>query len=491
MAVRGGWTVASRRGARAGALLLLALALAVADLPPLPGASGAQAQERSRSLIDMLFGGPSPRRRSLEPPPPRVIRKAPARPGAPRSPARKASAKASPAKAPEPVSAAVEKSPTAKSVLVVGDFMAASLAKGLTNAMAENPEVRVVDASNGSSGLVRDDHYDWPAAIGPLIDAQKPALVAVMLGSNERQPIEAPGGALPLHSEEWGAEYDRRAKRLAEIVASKKIPLVWVGMPSFKSDRMNDDMPFLNDIYRQTSLGAGGDFVDVWEGFVDAGGAFAATGPDIDGQTARLRNSDGITMTKAGAEKLAFFAEKPILRILGVGAAGSLPISLSLDGQTKPGEPAAGVANATSAPATALNDPSLDGGGELLTAGPGKPASKDLSPREKLVISGIPSEAAAGRADDFSWSGKEAAVSPAREGAAVVSRGSFDLGRLRVGDGVKPAAPMPSLADAIIEDWNGQARSAPAVVPAPGSDGQASAAPPPASVLGGQPAVQP
>ena len=75
-------------------------------------------------------------------------------------------------------------------VLVVGDFLAGGLAEGLSTAFAENPHVRVVDRTNGSSGLARDDFYDWPARIGELIDAEKPAAVVVMLGANDRQQMQ-------------------------------------------------------------------------------------------------------------------------------------------------------------------------------------------------------------------------------------------------------------------------------------------------------------
>src|SRR5688500_8165999 len=55
-----------------------------------------------------------------------------------------------PAEAPAPEVAAVEKAPDAKRVLVIGDFMAASLSKGLTDAYAQNSSIVVTDASNGS-----------------------------------------------------------------------------------------------------------------------------------------------------------------------------------------------------------------------------------------------------------------------------------------------------------------------------------------------------
>ncbi|TIM80838.1 MAG: DUF459 domain-containing protein, partial [Mesorhizobium sp.] len=71
---------------------------------------------------------------------------------------------------------------------------------------------------------------------------------------------------------------------------------------------------------RSTAESHGGEFVDIWDGFVDEEGAFVTSGPDINGQPVRLRTDDGIRVSKAGKRKLAFYAEKPLLKILGMTA---------------------------------------------------------------------------------------------------------------------------------------------------------------------------
>ncbi|MBC8129473.1 MAG: DUF459 domain-containing protein, partial [Rhizobiaceae bacterium] len=355
----------------------------------------------------------------------------------------------------------VEKSETAKTVLVVGDFLAGSLAGGLEDAVAKNPAIRVVGFSNGSSGFVRDDHFDWLKGIGPLLDEKKPAVVVAMMGSNDRQPIRSGGESLAALSAGWTSEYERRVEAFAKAVSERNIPLVWVGMPAFKFDRMSEDMAALNDIYRKVATtAAGGEFVDVWEGFVDANGAFTYSGPDIAGQTARLRNSDGITMTPAGSEKLAFFAEKPILRLLGTTAEGSAAVASLPSGEVfGPSAPAlVNAANATFAPLIALTDPALDGGDALLGGGPSAGGSPDPSPRERLVVNGAPTPTAPGRADDFVWSAKTSAVLPRKPQDPVVFRGTVELSRMREPEARAPAASMPSLADAIVEEWTAQGR---------------------------------
>src|SRR5690606_38419346 len=145
---------------------------------------------------------------------------------------------------------------------------------------AQSPGVRIVDRSNGSSGFVRTDYYDWNANIGAILDEDKPAVVVVMIGSNDRQQIVLDGGRADPRSDPWTKEYLKRIDAFAAAVTSRNLPLVWAGLPAFKSSRMTSDMLAFNDLYKQEVEAAGGEFVDIWDGFVDESGNFIFAGPD-------------------------------------------------------------------------------------------------------------------------------------------------------------------------------------------------------------------
>lgn len=456
-----------RRAAHLAPMLAVAVSLTAVDVVLVPETGSAVAQEGPVGFVGRLFGG-RPRRYIDDAPggyypPPRYYIDPPAPPRPSKNRAAKPTGKAarkttprtdaSPAGAAAATPAPIVKSPDAKVVLVVGDFMALSLAKGLDGATADDANVRIVDRTDGSSGLVRDDHFDWPERIGAIIDEEKPAAVVVMLGSNDRQAIRNGAESDETRSEAWTAEYARRMNALAEAVRERKLPLVWVGLPAFRSARMSDDVAFFNELYRQAASSSGGEFVDVWDGFVDANGAFASTGPDVAGQPARLRNGDGITMTPQGAAKLAFFAEKPLEKILGADFGGTAMVSPPKEEKAVPQNPA----NATAVPAIALGSPSLDGGDALLGGSPSSADPLHSSPRERLVNAGTPLPASAGRADDFAWNVKAGPVGPVQPQAPVISRGTFSLDAIRSATGhTAPPSPMPSLQDAIIEDWSTQ-----------------------------------
>ncbi|MER8662332.1 DUF459 domain-containing protein [Mesorhizobium sp. M1148] len=374
-------------------LAIVVLATGVAGSFHTPALAQEQPQNRGWSLRDLLFP-----RRSERIEPPLDVRKA------------KPKVKKKPRAPVEPSAPIVEKTPDARVVLVIGDFMANGLAEGLETAFADNANIRIVERANGSSGFVRDDVYNWPEQVKSLVESERPAAVVVMLGSNDRQQMRVNDVREQPRSENWTKEYERRTEALGKALAATKVPYLWVGMPAFKTPKMTSDMLAFNDIYHSAAEKNGGEFVDVWDGFVDENGAFVSTGPDINGQAVRLRSDDGINVSKAGKRKLAFYTEKPLAKILGLAAPGSVVTAAA---------PAAAPVEAPSLPAAPivvdrtvpmlLNDPALDGGTELLGAAAAPKANPDL-PGEKLILEGKAPEASPGRADDFSWPPKAAAA---------------------------------------------------------------------------------
>ena len=120
------------------------------------------------------------------------------------------------------------------------------------------------------------------------------------------------------------------------VLKSKGVPVLWVGLPVVRGPKATADTLFLDSLYRDAAARAGITYVDVWDGFVDEAGRYVQQGPDFEGQIRRLRSYDGVYFTKAGALKLAHYAEREINRLL---AARSAPIVL-------PTEPATPDANA-------------------------------------------------------------------------------------------------------------------------------------------------
>ncbi|MDJ1462898.1 DUF459 domain-containing protein [Nitratireductor sp. GZWM139] len=385
---------AGREGGKRFVIAIISLSLALPVILSTPSPAGAQ--ERSRGLLDFLFGG---RARQREPERPAVRQPSQRRnQPATRSPSRSTTRAAPRQPTTPPPPPEVEKLENARTVLVVGDFMAGGLAEGLSDAYAESPGVRVINRSNGSSGFVRDDYYDWNAEISGILEEVSPTVVVVMIGSNDRQQLRIDGQREAPRSEPWLAEYTDRVKTFAAAIEEKQIPLVWSGLPAFKSSTMSSDMLAFNDIYKTTVESIGGTFVDIWDGFVDENGAFIFTGPDMNGQPVRLRGSDGINLTRSGKRKVAFYVEKPLNKLLGeaispdIGEVGieNLPNLVLFPEEPTPVDRTVPIS---------LSDPALDGGLELMGAVV-EPIGRQERSDEADIDSATSSQP--GRADNFS-----------------------------------------------------------------------------------------
>lgn len=382
----------------------------------------------------------APRRR---PPRARVQRDAP-----------KEAPKGAPKEAPKDVAKDARERPPKKNpsmfVYVFGDSLGQLLADGLDDALSDRQDVAVVHKARGSTGLVSKDYYDWPKSIADMLspgdetgasdkakaekdgdkgkktakadkrvaapdtkdkNARPKVDVAVMMiGSNDRQPITEDGKRFEPGSPEWNAAYAKRVIAITKAFSDRKIPLIWVGIPITKDENFADDMAAFNDIYREAASKTGAVYVDTWEPFSDDKGDFSAFGPDINGQTVRLRSSDGIHFTKAGSRKLAHFVETHVRRAIdGKTPPPRLPTAEVPEGgkdtADKKARPAVALAKPDAGPISSLNEPPAAHHGELMKIPAPKPEPtgntvvENANPEPRGSTVSVP----AGRADDLRW----------------------------------------------------------------------------------------
>lgn len=128
---------------------------------------------------------------------------------------------------------AKRETPAERNVLVLGDAMADWLAYGLEDALSETPELGVIRKHKTVSGLIKyqpkGEPADWPAAARGILATEKPDVIVVMLGLNDRIPIKEPekkAEAKPADKDKdaKGGKKDARAKpgtKPAETDAAK------------------------------------------------------------------------------------------------------------------------------------------------------------------------------------------------------------------------------------------------------------------------------
>lgn len=302
---------------------------------------------------------------------------------------------------------------------VLGDSLAVYAADGLTQAFVDKPEISIVNRAHESSGLVRDDFYDWSKIAQDVATAKdKLDFVVIIIGINDNQALKDGADALDPLGDKWRELYGQRIERLVAPFKLAHVPVVWVGLPPIRSEGLNALAIKLNELYKEHAEKAGAHYIDIWDAFADEDGVYNAFGPDINGQNAKLRTSDGIHFTKAGARKLAQFLEADIKRAFDAAKPQSDIANLPPDIEQAANDINAqirremGVAAPPGAPAAAEPEKPLAGPILPLTARPLSPggalvtrqtALREGGVLERVLAQGAPIAPKSGRADNFAW----------------------------------------------------------------------------------------
>jgi uncharacterized protein len=206
-------------------------------------------------------------------------------------------------------------------VHVIGDGLAEGLAGGLTAAFEKDGTVRVVNSSKAAAGLSRPDRTDLAADAEALAKSQGMHVAVVMVGINDMRNIRSNDGTQRWGTDGWRDAYAKEVDRLIKTLKDNNVGIYWVGMPVMSNAKTSEAMGTLNDIFRERTYVAGVKFIDTWNGFTDQFGAFASYGPDLSGQTKRLREADGVFFTAQGNRKLANYVEVLLRRDLAAAKA--------------------------------------------------------------------------------------------------------------------------------------------------------------------------
>jgi len=351
------------------------------------------------------------------------------------------------------------------SIVVMGDDMADWLGYGLEDVFSDTPEIRIIRKNKPNSGLLHYDakgDLDWSRVAHETLAQEKADYVVMMLGVSDRQAIrvkdlakeagtrakdqqakdqaskdpqakdrqtkdeaEKKDGQKPattsdtdengtsstqraktvspaeFRSEEWETIYSRRIDDTIAALKSKGVPVIWVGLPPLRVARGASDTAYLNELYRSRAERAGIKYVDVWDGYVDEAGKYSNYGPDYEGQVRRLRSSDGVFFTKAGAIKLARYVEQELSRYMSNRGPVALP-SGAFEGAPSDSKP---TERPLMGPVIRLTGTAKDKDKESnsLLGAPGSSPIQDDAIATKVLANGETVAAPPGRADNFAW----------------------------------------------------------------------------------------
>ncbi|MEZ0172146.1 DUF459 domain-containing protein [Microvirga sp. TS319] len=322
---------------------------------------------------------------------------------------------AKPRKAPSPAPVARSEKPKvdpSTHVVVFGDSLAEFARQGLEAVYADNQDVAVVGKIRNGSNLVRSDPADWPNFIKSTLDSgQKATVAVVMLGLSDRQSLQEGEERVELLSDRWKDLYGKRIDGILNTFQERGIPVIWIGLPPMKSSRLSEELLDMNNVYQESVPRHGGTYVDIFPGFVDDENRYTSTGPDVDGEPARLRTDDGVSFTKAGARKIAFFADVEIKKILeslrtgtpvATAPTSGVDIEAALPALPDAAAPVSLPMKPLVGPVLPLTRQDVTPGGSLVSGAP-KLSGDQAYPVRRALRTGIAPGSRPGRADDFRW----------------------------------------------------------------------------------------
>jgi hypothetical protein len=194
-------------------------------------------------------------------------------------------------------------------VAVIGDSLSLGLGPAIEHWM--NPSVvRVLSLGRPSTGLSREDYFNWQAGMRQIVEEFRPDLVFVLLGSNDGQAqISRDGTAIPVGSVRWLEGYRERAANLLGEATRAGTHVVWIGIPIVEERQRWDFYRRVNDIYRDTaSADPLGVYVDAWTPFEGRDGEYTAFVRNDRGDLVEVRAPDGVHFTQTGYSFLARMA---------------------------------------------------------------------------------------------------------------------------------------------------------------------------------------
>lgn len=337
-----------------------------------------------------------------------------------------------PPREPDVAAPAAPRVPKTVFVALLGDSLAENLAPGLSDALAERPEVGIVRQIRSGQGLLKEAKESWRQSADEVLARTPPVAAAVVfVGPTDDPPKpakktadDAPPGPV-LSTLPWMDEYAAKVDEITLAFRQKGIPLLWVGMPPVADPQTMAEYAALNELVRQRVVSLGGTFIDVWEGFVNEDEEYTVQGPNIEGRQVRLRMADGLHFTRAGARKLGHYIELELRSVLtpadqndsvaDLGVDPSLPTTpghsrILVLGQAPrtPGAvlvPPAPPAAAKPAPSGQQTfNPGILAGAEGSAPMPQTATVADeTKPEQNALVTGAAIPPKPGRADDFAW----------------------------------------------------------------------------------------
>lgn len=188
-------------------------------------------------------------------------------------------------------------------VALTGDsMMAVGLSAELMREAAGDKNLRIVKAFRSGTGLARPEVFNWMDEYPAMLGEEKPDVVIVAIGANDGQGFVVDGKVLPYGSEDWRKVYQERIAGFLAMVGEGGARVVWVGLPPMRGHIYNEKITDLNRItYTVVSQSPRATWWNPASYVSDEAGKYREYVTLANGQTMRIRSTDGIHLSDEGA----------------------------------------------------------------------------------------------------------------------------------------------------------------------------------------------
>lgn len=184
----------------------------------------------------------------------------------------------------------------------VGDSMMQGVAPRVRQSLYKSENIDGVDLSKQSTGLAYPNFYNWPQVVQETLSKEENIkAVIVYLGANDPWDFPVPGrrGYLKFKSADWERAYRERIQKIILSAKQYNLPVIWLGAPCMRKEKLHNDMVYLNTIYQSEVEKFNGRYIPTSDilGCSDEGyNAYVQT----DKGSQKVRTNDGIHFTPTG-----------------------------------------------------------------------------------------------------------------------------------------------------------------------------------------------
>lgn len=192
-------------------------------------------------------------------------------------------------------------------VVVLGDSIMRALSHSLAREFDRYDGFKVVSFTYLGSGLARLDTFDWLGKIDAMMQAHKPTIVIMMIGTNDKQAIQVQSSVMQPDTPEWKQEYARRVgSAMDRMIKGGAKTVYWIEIPDMPKQELQEAGFMFNGMIRaQAAVRPTVTVVASSSILSKTPGVYTSYLVDHTGKVLQVRNQDRVHLSREGADLLA------------------------------------------------------------------------------------------------------------------------------------------------------------------------------------------